>query len=272
MTRKSDSSPSTSRTASDDTADEAADEAADASSAPASPDASLAVATEAARQTLDAQHDALTGVDARAVKLLQFTVALLGVAVSGISLLDVGLGSVAPSLVVGLALLVAGAVVAVVTTAVTPRIVGVDPDGLPDRAIQTAEAPFRRALLEGYADWIHFNSYVNRRGATFVSATILLVLGGTLGVLLGFLRHLAGPFPTVLYGGAAVALVVAGYATRFHRQVWRLWTTDRPSAGPTTRSRSRTGEEGPRLDGQEVFVGETADDVVADSDGGTESR
>lgn len=226
----------------------------------------LSVAVAEARETLDEQLTALTAIDTKALQLLQFTVALLGVAVSGLSLLEADLGpSINPYLGGGMALLVLGAVTAVGTYAVTPRIVGIDPDGLARCAGDATERAFRRALVRGYADWIRFNRYVNRRGALLVTTVLLLVLGGTLGLVLGVLRLLVGPLSPLAPLGALAAMAAAAYATRIHRQLRRFRAADRPTRPGTG------GREAASLDGQEVFAGEHAEDLLVAGDGADES-
>lgn len=147
----------------------------------------LSVAVSEARETFDEQLTALIAIDTKVLQLLQFTVALLGVAVSGTLAAGGRPRSVDQSVPHRRhGLLVLGAVTAVGTYAVTPRIVGTDPDGLARCAGDATERAFRRALVRGYADWIRFNRYVNRRGALLVTTILLLVLGGTLGLVLAF--------------------------------------------------------------------------------------
>lgn len=227
--------------------------------------AALAVATAEARKTLDEQLAALTDVDAKAIQLLQFTVAVLGVTVTGLSTLEATPDQwVTRYLALGLGLYVLGAVLAVVTYAVTPRIVGVDPSDATRRAAAGSEREFRRALLGGYTAWIRFNGYVTRRSALVLTAVLLLVLGGSLSLALGFYRLFVGPLPPFAPASALAVTGIAACASRIHRQIRRF----REAEPPTRPDVGDGGDQ--RIDGQEIFASEDVDGVAAASQDGTE--
>ncbi|QLH81955.1 hypothetical protein [Halosimplex pelagicum] len=224
--------------------------------------AALAVARAEARHTLGEQIDALTATDAKALKLVQFSTGLLGVVLSVLSFAGPGARAAANRyLVAGTGLLVVAAVVAVVAYTATARVVGIDGDSLRRTTEGVSERSLERALVAEYADWIRFNAVVNRRGALLVTVTLLCVLGGILAFALGVLRATLGPLhPTVPLAALGV-LAAACYATRAHRQVLRVRAVDRPSYGDRSDGdRSDERSAGPRIDGQEAFVGDSVRD------------
>lgn len=200
----------------------------------AGPGAALEVATAEAHRTLDEQLDTLEDIDGKAIQLLQFTVGLLGVVVSVVSFTGgSALAAGSAYLAGGMALLVAGAVVAGVTYTVSARVAGVGPADL-SRLATTEEVTalsFRRRLVRSYADWIQFNAVANARAALLITVAVLLVVGGALGLALGFLRAFVGPLPSVAVGVAVLGFLVAAVAAGVHRQVRRLRESEQPPTG-----------------------------------------
>lgn len=195
------------------------------------PTAALRVATTEARRTLDQQLDTLEDIDRKAMRLLRFSVGLLGVVVSVLSLTDgtTGLRSM-PYLGGGLAFLVMGAVAAGVTYTASPRVAGASAADLERAAEADCERAFRRTLVRSYADWIRFNAAANARAALFVTVAILFVVAGAVGLVLGIIQALTGPLPPALVAVAGAGLLLATYLAGVHRQFSRLRKAKRRGA------------------------------------------
>lgn len=193
--------------------------------------AALRVATTEARRTLDQQLDTLEDIDRKATRLLRFSVGLLGVVVSVLSLTDgtVGLRSM-PYLGGGLAFLVVGAVAAGVTYTASPRVAGASPADLERAAEADCERALHRTLVRSYADWIRFNAAANARAALLVTVAILFVVAGAVGLALGTMQALTGPLPPAVVAVAAAGLLLAAYLAGVHRQFSRLRDAQRRSA------------------------------------------
>ncbi|MDS0300835.1 hypothetical protein NDI76_18970 [Halogeometricum sp. S1BR25-6] len=203
----------------------------DGSASDGDPDAALRVATTEARRTLDQQLDTLEDIDRKAMRLLRFSVGLLGVVVSVLSLTDgtVGLRSM-PYLGGGLAFLVVGAVAAGVTYTASPRVAGASPADLERAAETDSERAFRRTLVRSYADWIRFNAAANARAALLITVAILFVVAGAVGLALGSIQALTGPLPPVVVAVAGAGLLLAAYLAGVHRQFFRLREAERRDA------------------------------------------
>ncbi|SFR63452.1 hypothetical protein [Halogeometricum limi] len=230
----------------------------------------LRVATREARRTLDEQLDTLEDIDSKAIRLLQFAVGLSGLVVSVLSLADAGanLDSM-PYLGAGLTLLVVGAVVAGVTYAISPRVVGVGPSDLERvaNAESGAERQFRRTLVRSYADWIRLNAVANARAAFLITVAILFVVGGAVGLTLGLIRALTGPLSLPVVAVAAFGYLAAAYGTGVHRQFQRLRSLDRPT---TALRPSLAASDTERLfEGQRCHTGDAGPDATS---GGLDAR
>jgi hypothetical protein len=214
-----------------------------------------------ARATLDAQLEAVTTLDRKAFRLLQFAAALVS-AVAGVLAVAPGTARVANAYAAaGVGLLLLAALTAVVAYAATPRVVGLDAAGL-ERALELTGRDRTAALIRGYADWVRYNDAVNRRAALAVTVTALLVAGGTVALALGVLRAFAGPLPLVVPLLAALAVAATALASGVHRQLRRVLGDDaatrpRPPDGAlspqSVASGGSTGGPGAgRLSGQRV--------------------
>lgn len=207
--------------------------------------AALQAASSEAHRTLDEQLATLDDIDSRAVQLLQFTVALLGLVVSVLSFVgsDAAVGS-NPYLGGGVVLLLAGSIVAGVTYTVSARVAGIGPRDLERSTTAESEVAFRQRLVRSYADWIRFNSFVNARAAFLITVTVLLVVAGAIGLALGVLRIVLGSLPIAVPAMAALVFVVAVYGTGVHRQVYRLRAAQRPERGVGVGLPTPDGEDG----------------------------
>jgi hypothetical protein len=227
--------------------------------------AALRVATAEARRTLDQQLDTLEDIDRKAMRLLRFSVGLLGVVVSVLSLTDgsVGLRSM-PYLGGGLAFLVVGAVAAGVTYTSSPRVAGASPADLERAAEADRERAFRRTLVRSYADWIRFNAAANARAALLITVAILFVVAGAVGLALGTIQALTGPLPPVVLAVAVAGLLVAAYLAGVHRQFLRLREAERRDANggeapDATFTAAAAGTE-VRFEGQLCHTGDVGPD------------
>lgn len=225
--------------------------------------AALRVATIEARRTLDQQLDTLEDIDHKATRLLRFSVGLLGVVVSVLSLTDgtVGLRSM-PYLGGGLAFLVMGAVAAGVTYTASPRVAGASPADLERAAEADCERALRRTLVRSYADWIRFNAAANARAALLVTVAILFVVAGAVGLALGTMQALTGPLPPAVVAVAAAGLLLAASLAGVPRQFSRLRDVrrqnderrDAPDAPDATFAVARTDDV--RFEGQLCHTGD----------------
>lgn len=230
----------------------------------------LQAATGEAHRTLDEQLDTLEDIDGKAMQLLQFSVGLVGVLVSVLSITGVPAGGGTPYLSGGLALLVAGAIVAGVTYTVSPRVAGVGPTDLERAAESDSETAFRRTLVRSYADWIGFNAVANARAALLITVAVLLVVAGVLGLSLGVVGMLTGSVPLVVVAVAVLGFLAAVYGAGVHRQVARLRAAAPPGGrgGPALPS----SEPADRFEGQLCHTGDVGERDRSTDEGGTQGE
>ncbi|MFC4359410.1 hypothetical protein ACFO0N_15820 [Halobium salinum] len=186
-----------------------------------------------ARATLDAQLDALAALDRKALRLLQFTAAVVS-AVAAVLSLASGPATVRAAnayVATGVGALLLAALTATTAYAATPRVVGLDADGL-ERALALSGAERTEALVRGYAEWIRYNAAANRRAGFAVTVASLLVAGATVALGLGVVRAFGGPLPVVVPVLAAVAFVVSAALAGVHRQARRVVAADGPTERP----------------------------------------
>lgn len=231
----------------------------------------LRIARREARETLDGQLETLREIETKAARLLQFTTALLGVAVSALALAgDVPGAAVAagPYTAVGVAALAAATLLAGVTYTASTRVVGADADAV-RAAVDVASADaYRRRVVTGYAEWIRFNEAANRRVAPLVTLTTLAVVAGALALGLGLLRAVAGALPLAVPAVALLAMAGATYASGLARQLRRRGATARvpPPSGTTTTA--ALPDDDP-FGGQQCFVGAEREPERDGADGGS---
>lgn len=208
-----------------------------------------------ARATLDAQLDALSALDGKAFRLLQFTAALVSAVAAVLSLTPDAARTANAYTAVGVGALLLAALTAAAAYAATPRIVGVDADGL-ERTLGLDPGRRSEALLRGYADWIRYNDRVNRRAGFAVTVASLLVAGGTAALALGVLRAFGGPLPLAVPLLVGLAFVAGAAVAGVHRQARRLVGGDddeprRPVPSDGAAAPQSVGEGGDeRLPGQ----------------------
>ncbi len=174
-----------------------------------------------ARETLDGQLHALTELDRKAFRLIQFTTAFVSAVVAALSFAPRSLSVVNAYTTVGVACLLLATLVAAASYATSPRIVGVDAVDL-ERALGLSKAERERALVNGYADWIRVNDAADGRAALQVTVSILFLAAGVLGVTLGVVRAFSGSLSPVTPVLAVVGWVVTAYVAGVHRQLRRF--------------------------------------------------
>jgi len=187
--------------------------------------ASLRLAREEARTTLDTQLAALDDIDRKAHAVFRLDIALVGVLLSALSAVA-ALDGVAVSALtnagtaVGVAAFVGSAVAAGVTYVTGGHHIGASPAGL-RRAEDLSEAAYLAWLVDGYADWIRANERANERKALLVTIAILAAVGGTIalgvGVAIAVTDRVLGPTVVAILAVAAVAWVV-DLPTQLRRQ------------------------------------------------------
>lgn len=158
---------------------------------------------EEAQKTLGRQIQALTDIDAKAIKILRVNVVVLGVLLSALML-----GARSDSIVVNdfwnayLGIGFVGLLVSSATAALTYRAtgfrVGVDSTNV-KRVLENDlhDEELLRVLARSYARWIEYNVDANVKNAPWITSTIVVLVGSlaylSLGVYQAVIAHVSTP-------------------------------------------------------------------------------
>ncbi len=196
--------------------------------------------------TLDYQVERLQEIDSKALEILKANLLLIGIFVTGVSILvqtgvDVSRFLNLFTAFAGLLLLTSTALAGVTYTSSNVRG-GLDGPAV-DRALTTSEE-FTRELAESYRAWIEYNADVTAVNDLLVTVTVLLVVDSFVFLLAGLVSAVAGaPFAIEV---AAFLLLVAAVAW-MTRLAYNMDHVDQPDAEP------------PPFEGVKISKGRTRD-------------
>jgi protein-S-isoprenylcysteine O-methyltransferase Ste14 len=216
---------------------------------------------EELRTTFEYQVQRLREIDGKAIEILKANLLLIGLVVTGGSILvqtDFGIGPFLNPLTVfgSVLLLVSTGLAAVTYTASNLR------GGLDAAAVETAlergrgadtgggngDEPFEDRLLRSYAQWIEYNARVTAVNDILVTITVLLVFVSFVYVAVGIPAGAAGSRVVVWAAFGATTLAVAAF-------VWVVYYMDHIGARETPPG---------TFDGVRLSKGATRDTGMAD--------
>lgn len=200
----------------------------------ASPDGpereALVVSREEARTTIDHQIRTVNDIDAKAIRILRVNVVLVGLVLTGVSLIvrsdarEVGATILNGYLVSGMGFLLLSTALAAVTYTATSIRTGIGPSDL--RSVLDggfSADQVRTGLIESYAHWMEFNHATNVRNAPLVTATIVLLVWALGLVTAGVVVAFHGPVPWYVHGSVLTVLFAFTASTGLYGQV-RRWS------------------------------------------------
>lgn len=182
---------------------------------------------EELRTTFEYQVQRLREIDGKAIEILKANLLLIGIVVTGGSILvqtDFGLAPfLNPFTVFGAILLLVSTGLAAVTYTASNLRGGLDAEAV-EAAVASSESEgngeeFERRLLRSYAQWIEYNARVTAVNDILVTVTVLLVFVAFVYVAVGIPAAALGGTPPVMW--AAFGVMTLAVAV-FVRVVYRM--------------------------------------------------
>jgi len=180
-------------------------------------DETFVLTREELRTTFEFQVQRLQEIDSKAIEILKANLLLIGLVVTGGSILVQTEINVFPFLnlftVAGLALLLASTGLAGITYTTSNLRGGFGPEAV-EAAIEARHgsgpdaAEFQNRVLRSYARWIEYNARVTAVNDMFATVTVLLVIVSFLYVVVGLAVGVVAPsLPVTLAGFVGLSLV-----------------------------------------------------------------
>lgn len=196
----------------------------------------LRIAREEAHRTVDHQVATLNDIDTKAAKILRPNLILLGIVLTGVSLVSNGTPTLSAetSATVGnlenffigvgfSSLLVSTAIAALTYTASSVR------KGMSGRDLrQLLRNDYQNeqnlaGIVDSYADWMQYNFRVNTRNAPLGTLTLLFLVYAIVFLSTGVYHTFVAPVTAVPTTALTVLLALFSWRTGIIRQIRRYW-------------------------------------------------
>lgn len=202
----------------------------------------LHIAREEAQRTLDKQIENINDIDTKAAKILRLNLVLIGILLSGVSIIATTNGSNEPigsasellnlyTLIGTGSLLISTILAAFTYTAASQR------GGMSGRDIQKminndySPQQNYRGIVESYSNWLQYNFRINTRSVPLATGMLLFLIYGILLISAGSLHALVVDLG---YGGFVILILLFILITRrsgIKGQISRYWRYREDNSG-----------------------------------------